>query len=128
KASRKLFHKVPHVIYKNDPNWVCPLEGMIESIFTPDKNPSYKNGDARRWVLLDEHNNLTGRIAAFYNMDKATIYDQPTGGCGFFECTNNQENANLLFDAARNWLKERGMEAMDGPVNFGENYMNWGLL
>jgi hypothetical protein len=125
---RKMFHKVPHIIYKGDRNWACPLEPMIEGVFTPGKNPSFKNGNAIRWVLLDDNGNLIGRIGAFFNMDKAVIFDQPTGGCGFFECINNQEAANMLFDASRNWLNVNGMEAMDGPVNFGENYMNWGLL
>lgn len=128
KASRKLFHKVPHVIYKNDANWISPLEGMVENIFIPDKNPSFKNGEAVRWVLIDNNGNPAGRIAAFYNTEKANVFEQPTGGSGFFECLDNQEYANLLFDAARDWLKTKGMEAMDGPVNFGENYMNWGLL
>jgi len=123
-----MFHKVPHIIYRNDPNWICPLQGMVENVFDPDKNPSFKNGDAIRWVLKDENNNLIGRIGAFFNRDKASIFEQPTGGCGFFECVNKQEAANMLFDAAREWLKTKGMEAMDGPINFGENYMNWGLL
>jgi len=128
KETRKQFHFVPHPIYKNDPNWACPLEGMVESIFIPEKNPSFKNGNAIRWVLIDENEKPIGRIAAFFNRDKAKVFEQPSGGCGFFECIDNQEAANLLFDAARNWLKENGMEAMDGPINFGENYMNWGLL
>ena len=128
KKTRKLFHKVPHGIYHDDPAWVCPLEGMIESVFDPRKNPSFKNGEAVRWVLVDEKSNPIGRIGAFYNLDKANVYEQPTGGCGFFECPDDQEAANMLFDASRQWLKEKGMEAMDGPVNFGENYMNWGLL
>lgn len=128
KKTRKLFHKVPHQVYKGDPNWACPLEGMVENIFDPLKNPSFKRGEAIRWVLLDESKNPVGRIGAFYNLDKAHTFEQPTGGCGFFECLDNQIAANILFDAARDWLKARGMEAMDGPVNFGENYMNWGLL
>lgn len=128
KKTQKLFHKVPHLIYKDDPNWACPLEGMVENVFDPLKNPSFKRGEAVRWILLDEKQNPVGRIAAFYNLDKAKIFEQPTGGCGFFECVNNQEVANKLFDAARDWLMSKGMEAMDGPVNFGENYMNWGLL
>ncbi len=128
KKTRKLFHKVPHHVYKGDPNWACPLEGMVENIFDPQKNPSFKKGEAIRWVLLDESKNPVGRIGAFYNLDKANTFEQPTGGCGFFECTDNQIAANILFDAARDWLKDKGMEAMDGPVNFGENYMNWGLL
>lgn len=128
KKTRKLFHKVPHLIYREDSNWACPLEGMIESIFDPAKNPSFKKGEAIRWALLDERKKPVGRIAAFYNMDKAKIFEQPTGGCGFFECIESQDAANKLFNAARDWLKSKGMEAMDGPVNFGENYMNWGLL
>jgi hypothetical protein len=126
--TKKFFHKVPHPIYKDDPNWACPLEGMVENIFDPQKNPSFKRGEAIRWVLMDDMKKPIGRIAAFYNLDKAKIFEQPTGGCGFFECINNKEAANKLFDAARQWLKSKGMEAMDGPVNFGENYMNWGLL
>ena len=52
----------------------------------------------------------------------------PTGGCGFFESINDQEVANLLFDAARDWLSARGLEAMDGPINFGDRDQWWGLL
>jgi hypothetical protein len=126
--TRKLFHKVPQLIYRNDPNWACPLEIMVDNTFNPEKNPSFKNGEAVRWVLLNDKNKPVGRIGAFYNRDKAFVYEQPTGGCGFFECIDDQEAADLLFEAARDWLKSKGMEAMDGPINFGENYMNWGLL
>ncbi|KOH45717.1 hypothetical protein NC99_14550 [Sunxiuqinia dokdonensis] len=101
---------------------------MVENTFNPNKNPSFKNGEAERWVILDDAGQAIGRIAAFVNYHKAKTFEQPTGGCGFFECIDDQKVADLLFDTAREWLKERGMEAMDGPVNFGENYMNWGLL
>lgn len=128
KATRKLFHKVPHLIYKNDPNWACPLQGMVEDIFNPEKNKTFKNGKAIRWILTDDKGQLLGRIAAFINYNTANTYEQPTGGCGFFECADNQEAANRLFQAAAEWNKANGMEAMDGPINFGENYVNWGLL
>ena len=42
------------------------------------------------------------------------------GGCGFFECINNQKAANLLFETSRKWLKSNNIEGMDGPINFGE--------
>ncbi|WP_297086972.1 GNAT family N-acetyltransferase [uncultured Draconibacterium sp.] len=128
KRTKKQFHQVPHIIYKNDSNWVAPLQGMVEGIFDPNKNKTFRNGKAIRWVLLNEKGELIGRIAAFINFNLAKTYEQPTGGCGFFECIDNQEAANLLFNAAANWNKENGMEAMDGPINFGENYVNWGLL
>jgi hypothetical protein len=128
RKSKKQFHKIPHIIYADDPNWVAPIQGMVENIFDPAKNKTFKNGKAIRWVLVDENGKLLGRIAAFINFDLSKTYDQPTGGCGFFECIDSQEAANILFNAAVKWNKENGMEAIDGPINFGENFMNWGLL
>jgi hypothetical protein len=78
--------------------------------------------------MKDEQGNLTGRVAAFINKNKAFTFQQPTGGMGFFECIDDHEAAFLLFDTCRDWLKARGMQAMDGPINFGENDVNWGLL
>lgn len=126
--TKKAFHKVAHDIYKGDPNWVPVLEIMIDNAFDPEKNAFYKNGDGTRWILKNNEGKVIGRIGAFINGNKAYTFKQPTGGCGFFECINDQSAANLLFDTAKVWLAERGMEAMDGPVNFGENLINWGLL
>jgi hypothetical protein len=128
KASQKAFLDVARMLYKNDPVWVCPLDNDIESIFDPARNNFHQFGECTRWILRDDSGALIGRIAAFINRKKAFNFEQPTGGCGFFECVNDQKAANLLFDTARNWLVERGMKAMDGPVNFGENDMWWGLL
>ncbi len=128
KTTTREFLEVPKILYKNDPNWSCPLDLEIENTFNPKKNASFSHGDARRWVLKNKQGNLIGRIAAFYDEQKAHHNPQPTGGIGFFECIDDQQAANLLFDTARGWLDEKGMKAMDGPVNFGENFVNWGLL
>lgn len=122
------FLDLPKMIYKDYPNWVCPFDSSIKVVFDPAKNKLFKDGEAIRWVLYDETNRCVGRIAAFYDNLHAYSYEQPTGGCGFFEAVDSQEVANILFDAAREWLKERGMEAMDGPVNFGSRDAWWGLL
>ncbi|HKI88328.1 MAG TPA: hypothetical protein VKA38_04815 [Draconibacterium sp.] len=121
------FHRVPKKIYKNDNNWIPQLRLMIENTFNSKKNTKFKTGDARRWILK-KNGECIGRIAAFYDSDYSDGYDQSTGACGFFECINDKEAAFLLFDTAKNWLQENGMEAMDGPVNFGENFFYWGLL
>lgn len=128
RRSRRAFLQVPRIIYQDDDTWVCPLDKEIESIFDPAKNVYFKHGEATRWVLYDQQGNLIGRNAGFIDRNTADKDDQPTGGTGFFECINNQEAANLLFDTAKVWLKERGMEAMDGPINFGETDKYWGLL
>jgi hypothetical protein len=128
KQGIKAFHQVPELLYRNDPHWVCPLEKDLEMLFHKDTNPFLIDGDCRRWVLYSEQAQVVGRIAAFYSRSHAAKEPQPTGGAGFFECINSQPAASLLLDAARSWLKENGMEAMDAPVNPGPNDNNWGLL
>lgn len=128
KRTRKAFLQVPRIIYRDDDTWVCPLDKEIESIFDPLKNVYFQHGEVTRWVLYSSEKVLIGRIAAFIDRNTAHKYDQPTGGTGFFECIQNQEAANLLFDTAKKWLQDREMEAMDGPVNFGETDKYWGLL
>jgi Acetyltransferase (GNAT) family len=128
KKTIREFLKVPKIIYKDDSVWVCPLDRETKSVFNPKENSFFTHGEAARWVTKDELGNLTGRVAAFVNKNKAFTYQQPTGGMGFFECIDNRETAYLLFDTCRDWLKARGMQAMDGPINFGENDVNWGLL
>lgn len=124
----KKFHRVPHIIYKNDKNWICPLESMVERAFDPVKNIFFQHGAATRWILLDDNENLIGRVGAFINEKKAYSYQFPVGGMGFFECINDEKAAFMLFDVCKEWLKARGMEGMDGPINFGENDNFWGLL
>ncbi|HBH25581.1 MAG TPA: N-acetyltransferase [Cytophagales bacterium] len=121
------FHEVNKLVYANDPNFVMPLRQEIEDIFNPKANPFFEHGKAIRWILKNE-NEVIGRVAAFINFEKAGGFDVPTGGMGFFECIDDMEAAFLLFDTCEKWLSEQGMEAMEGPINFGENNNYWGLL
>lgn len=126
--TRKEFLDAARIVYKNDDVWVCPLDAEIEAVFNPQQNNFHQHGEVIRWVLKNDKGELIGRVAAFINKNKAYNFEQPTGGMGFFECINNKEAAYILLDACRKWLNERGMEAMDGPINFGENDKFWGLL
>ncbi|WP_027472684.1 hypothetical protein [Saccharicrinis fermentans] len=127
KATRAGFLNVVEKIYKGDKHYVRPLNSDIENIFNPKVNVFFKQGSAIRFILKDK-GEVIGRIAAFVNEKKAYGYEQPTGGLGFFECVNDQKAAFTLFDAGVEWLKSQGMEAADGPINFGENDNFWGLL
>lgn len=124
--TRQQFLDTARIIYKDDLNWVCPPDTMVEAVFEPAKNNFFSQGEAIRYILTD-NGRLIGRIAAFYRRDKAFKYESPTGGIGFFECIDNQVAADILFSAAKNWLKTKGMKAADAPINFGENDSFWGL-
>ena len=127
-GQRKEFIRLAHDLYKNDPNWIAPLDNDIEGVFDPKKNTAFSNGEACRWILLDDTKKAIGRVAAFINHKALATMEYPAGSMGFFDCINDQKAAFLLFDTAKQWLEERGMKAMEGPVNFGERDRFWGLL
>lgn len=122
------FHALPFTIYRNDKAWVPHLKQDVEKVFDPKKNKFFRHGEATRWLLKDDNGKVIGRVAAFIHKKTAKSFKQPTGGMGFFECIENKDAAFLLFDTCKQWLEERGMEAMDGPINFGEKDKFWGLL
>ncbi len=128
KALEKQFLEVPVRIYKDIPQWIRPLDDDIRKVFDPKRNKFFRHGKAVRWVLFDDSGMPIGRVAAFVNRKTAKKNPQPTGGMGFFECIDDQLAANMLLDACRDWNLSEGMEAMDGPVNFGERDRFWGLL
>lgn len=127
-SDEQAFLDVVDRIYGDNPYWVRPFDDSIRKIFNPATNALFVGGEAIRWIARDAKGEAVGRIAAFYNREQAALEEQPTGGCGFFEAVDDQQLADLLFDAAREWLCERGMEAMDGPINFGSRDSFWGLL
>jgi len=129
KEPRKNFLTVNVLVNKNDPNYIRPLDKDIDEVFDPEKNKAFRHGEAIRWILKDEDGKLIGRIAAFTNKKyKNKGDDVPVGGIGFFDCINDQNAADMLFDVAKHWLMQRDIQAMDGPINFGERDRWWGLL
>jgi GNAT superfamily N-acetyltransferase len=120
--------QLPKRVYAHDPNYIPHIRQDVASIFDMRKNKLFKDGNAMRWVLLSSQGEAIGRIAAFYSRKYSDAQKQKTGGIGFFECLDNDDAARLLLQAACDWLWSQGMEAIDGPINFGEKEAYWGLL
>ncbi len=128
-AGGRRFIQVAVDLYRNDPHWIRPLDKDINEVFDPAKNKAFRSGTVQRWILQDDDGRPTGRIAAFTNKKyKNKGDDVPVRGIGFFECINNQEAGDMLLDNARHWLLQQGMQAMDGPINFGERDRWWGMV
>ncbi len=125
---KKEFLLFPLKIYSSDVNWIRPLDKDINDVFDEKKNKFFRHGECARWILKNNAGETIGRVAAFINKKIANKENQPTGGMGFFECINDKSAAFELFDVCKHWLQQRGIEAMDGPINFGERDSWWGLL
>lgn len=129
RKTAKEFLLVNVIINRNDPNYIRPLDKDINQVFDPSVNKAFRHGKTIRWLLKNEEGELIGRIAAFVNKKYKSPGDEfPVGGIGFFDCINDQDAADMLFNVAKHWLMQQGMEAMDGPINFGERNNWWGLL
>ena len=123
------FLSLPVRLYVATPQWIRPLEADIESVFDKEKNKAYRHGECTRWILADDAGTIIGRVAAFVDTKIVSKgNDQPTGGIGFFECIQDRHAAFMLFDKCKAWLQAKGMEAMDGSINFGSRDRWWGLL
>lgn len=123
------FLSINALVNKDNPNYIRPLDNEVLATFDPAKNKLFKDGAAKRWIVQDETGKTVGRIAAFHYkkyINKGT--DFPTGCVGYFDAIDDQLVANLLFDTAKAWLISEGMEAMDGPINFGDRDKWWGLM
>lgn len=120
------FLDFPGRLLMNDPNYIRPLDQDIEQVFDVKKNKFFRSGECERFLFVNDKGETVGKIAVF--ISKKYKQSQPTGGIGFFDCINNQKTADFIFDFAKSELQQKGMEAMDGPISFGERDKFWGLL
>lgn len=112
----KRFIKSQFNFYKNDENFVPPLMMDRLKLLNKDKNPFFKHSKMEL-LMIEDNGKITGRIAAIINDNHNKTHNDKVGFFGFFECENNQETANILFDEASKYLKSNGMTEMRGPVN-----------
>ena len=125
-ARRRTFSAFPWTLYRDDPNWVPPLRGNQKELVGYRPHPFYER-NAVQTFLAYRSGKVCGRIAAILNRGHIERYGERRGFFGFFECVDDQEVANGLFDAARDWFAERDIFCLRGPANPSLNY-ELGLL
>ncbi|TDT60991.1 GNAT family N-acetyltransferase [Fonticella tunisiensis] len=114
-------------VYKNDPNWVPPLKYDLLKTLKGKNNALFLNG-THTFFMAYEKNKPLGRILVGINETLNKKKNQKDGYISLFECVENYEIAERLFDAAAKWLRDRGINCMKGPFSptNGDDYK--GLL
>ncbi|MGC9361812.1 MAG: GNAT family N-acetyltransferase [Candidatus Syntrophosphaera sp.] len=120
KKDLKDFIMLPFEFYKNDPNWVPPLISDQKKFFSPRHNPFFEHSEARLF-LAEKDGKIAGRISAHTNTRHNLEHKDNIGFFGFFECVDDAKVAGALFQKAREWNKEKGKDAIRGPLNFTIN-------
>lgn len=117
RAERLAFITMPWSIYKNDPHWVPPLIFEQKEYLDPRRGVFFKNGEAELFLAY-KNGEIAGRISAQINHRYDATYKDHKGFFGFFECADDQEVAGALFNAAEDYLRQKGRTQIEGPFNF----------
>lgn len=121
----RAFIDLPYRLYRSDPVWVPPLRSDQEAQFDPHRNPLLEHCQWQLF-LLEDRGSPVGRIMAMVDTLAVEYWKQPIGLFGYFECVNERSGAGLLLNAARDWLRARGMRSMRGPWTFVSQ--EWGMV
>ena len=114
------FIDFPHELYANDVNYVPELFIAQRDLLSPGKHPFYEHSEIQLFLAYEDEK-IVGRIAAINNTNHNKLYNATDGFFGFFDVVNSQDIVSLLFEAAQNWLAEKGLNRILGPVNFSTN-------
>jgi len=115
----KQFINLPWTIYRDDPYWVPPLKSDVKELLS-QKHPFYDHAERKLFLAL-KNGQPVGRVAAILNHRHNEFHSEKTGFFGFFECIDDQEVADALFLVAEDWIREKGMDSVLGPVNPNTN-------
>jgi hypothetical protein len=123
---RKVFLELPWKVYRSDPNWIPPLKKEVAKLLDTKAHPFWQFAE-QKLFLVQRGGETVGRIAGIIDHNYNRFHDERMGIWGFFECTNDVEAAAALMGAVEEWLREKGMAFVRGPLNPSTNYEG-GLL
>lgn len=117
KSDRTNFLKLPWKVYSQDRNWVPPMITDVETIFNHEENVFYTHGEAQAFLAY-RGSEVTGRIVAAIDHRSNQYHNERAGFFGFFEVDRDYRSSSNLLDAAKQWLLDRGIKIMRGPIAF----------
>ena len=149
-ADLNQFIAFPYALHRGDPMWVPPLRLEVRKLLSKKKNPFFQHSDAQYFLATrkvegktegryrpsrppfraaalptfrrgGEKWEILGRIAAIHNRAHNEAHEDTVGFFGFFECVDDQNVAQRLFDTASDWLRGRALTVMRGPTSFSTN-------
>ncbi len=126
RADKKAFLNVELSIYRGDPNYVPPLWMIRRELVGFKPHPFYDDAD-RQAFLVRRGDQVIGRVLAIVNHAHNRLHGEKRGFFGFYECFDDVDASNALFETATDWLRQQGMTDVRGPVNPSLNY-ECGLL
>lgn len=117
-ADVKRFLALPFELYDGHPQWVPPFITDVKAMLNPKKHPFYEHSEAEFFIALTD-GKVVGRISALENKPFNLYHDVKDAEFYLFECINDQEVADALFNTVFEWARKRGLNRLVGPKGFG---------
>ncbi|WP_138434103.1 GNAT family N-acetyltransferase [Winogradskyella algicola] len=117
KKGLKTFVKFPFSLYKDSKYWVPPIIKQELETFNKDKNPIFKDAEAR-FFLAYKGNTVVGRIAAIVNWLEVNKQQIKKMRFGWFDFVDDMEVSKALLDTVENIGRNHNLEYTEGPVGF----------
>lgn len=107
----------PFTLYRASSTWVPPMIDDVRAQLDPQRHPFYQHSKAAFFLALDGRE-VVGRIAVLDNTRHNAHHDHATAFFYHFDAVNDRRVSRLLFDAAFEWARDRGLTRMWGPKGF----------
>lgn len=118
KKEKKAFVEFQYELYKDVPQFVPPFKADVYMQLNKEKHPWYEHSESDQWIAQRD-GKVVGRIAALENKRFNDFHKTKQGSFYLFDCINDQDVANALFDTAIAWAKARGLNQIVGPKGYG---------
>lgn len=113
----KSFIRFNYELYKNNPYSVPDLYDDMLNTFSPEKNAAFEFCEAD-YFLAYKDNKLVGRVAAIINRRANETWNKKEVRFGWIDFIDDLEVSKALLATVEEWGRQRGMEAIVGPLGF----------
>ncbi len=107
----------PFTLYRASSTWVPPILNDVRAQLDPQRHPFYQHSEAAFFLALNGRE-VVGRIAVLDNAHHNAYHEHATAFFYHFDVINDRRVSRLLFDAAFEWARDRGLTHMWGPKGF----------
>jgi len=117
KHELKKFISFPYKLYAGNEYWVPPLRFDEMNTLRKDKNPAFDFCEAKYWLAYKD-GKIAGRIAGIINTRFIEKWGKKHARFGWIDFIDDEEVSKALLDTVEHWAREKGMDAVEGPLGF----------
>jgi hypothetical protein len=105
-------------LYQDCPEWVPPILIDRRDQLNKNKHPFYEHSEANSFIASVDGEDV-GCVTAIENKPYNEYHGKKQAQFYLFDCIDDQEVANALFERAFEWARARGLNQVVGPKGFG---------